>query len=192
MVKFSYVCCVNTFTSSTSADAHKPNSLNHLLGDEPLTFWLKGFNVISRPACSFMQEKLEAPQIVACHLIRAYHMKVKSKNISLTNYMQQRTSRKANTHLISQKIPRLLRNQKVHYRVHKSPPLIPTLNQMHPAPTSSPYIHKIHSNIILPSTPVSSKLSLPFRFSNHNIARVSHVPCVLYAPPISSSLIWSP
>jgi hypothetical protein len=34
----------------------------------------------------------------------------------------------------------------------------------------SPYFPKIHSNIIFPSTPTSFKWSLPFKFSDQNIA----------------------
>jgi hypothetical protein len=37
------------------------------------------------------------------------------------------------------------------------PPLVPILNQMHPVHTFPPYFPKIHSNIILPSTPGSDK-----------------------------------
>jgi hypothetical protein len=38
-------------------------------------------------------------------------------------------------------------------RVHNSPPLAPILSQMHPVHTFPPCFTKIHSNIILPSTP---------------------------------------
>jgi hypothetical protein len=47
-----------------------------------------------------------------------------------TNSMEQSTSWKANSRSVSQQILRLLRNQKVHYCVHKSPPLDPLLRQM--------------------------------------------------------------
>jgi len=76
------------------------------------------------------------------------------------------------TEPLSQEIPRLFWNPRVHYCVHNNPPLVPILSQMHPVHTLPPYLPKNPSNIILSSTLRSSKWSLSFRFSYRNFIRI--------------------
>jgi hypothetical protein len=56
-----------------------------------------------------------------------------------------------------QEFSNILRNQKVHYCVHSSPPLVPILSCISRFPTTSTYLYKINFIIIiLPPTSMSS------------------------------------
>jgi hypothetical protein len=52
--------------------------------------------------------------------------------------MEQSPSGEINSHLATQEIPRLSWKVKVYYYVHKSPPLVTILSQMHPFHTLPP------------------------------------------------------
>jgi hypothetical protein len=69
----------------------------------------------------------------------------------------QNPSWEAISHSASQKILRVLWNPKVRYRVHKNPPLVPILSQMHPVHNFQYYFSRL------------SKWSLPFRFPGQNL-----------------------
>jgi len=98
------------------------------------------------------------------------------------NCMEQSHSWEANSHSANQEIPRLSWNMKVYCHVHNSLPSIPNLGHMHPVHTLTTYFPQIHSNIILPPTLRTSKLSLPFRFFYQNFVCISHLTHVCYMP----------
>jgi len=113
---------------------------------------------------------------------------------SLTNYFHGasfflRTSE--NSHSASQKILHLLRNPKVHYRVHKSPPFVPIQAQIYSLHTFPPYFLTIHFNITFLSMLGSSEWSFPSGFLT-KIFHFSSPPCMQHAPTVPISLSCSP
>jgi len=65
-----------------------------------------------------------------------YHTHNKKNYAAKSDFMEQNPFSEANSHSVSQHI---LQNLKVHYWVHKGPPLVPILNHMHPVHTLPPY-----------------------------------------------------
>jgi hypothetical protein len=66
--------------------------------------------------------------------------------------MELRPSSKAANCATTQELPEILGNTKVHYLVHKSPPVVSLLSQMKSAHNVPPFISMIHFNIIHPPT----------------------------------------
>ena len=74
-----------------------------------------------------------------------------------------------------QEIPRMFWNPNGPYHTHNGPPLVPILIQIIPLQSSSFHFFQAHFNIILPSTPMSSKLSLSIRSPDQYTGKVIHI-----------------
>jgi len=107
-----------------------------------------------------------------------------------TDSMEQSLSWEANVFSANQEIPRILLNPKVHYRIHKFPPPVPTLSRLDSfyAPTS--HYLKTHLNIILQSTSGSSKWSLFLRFPHQNSVHTFTLPHKCHLPRTSHSSLF--
>jgi hypothetical protein len=81
---------------------------------------------------------------------------------NISNSIGLSPSRGAASRSVTQEFPNILWNPKLHYRVHKSPPLVPTLSQVSSVHTTASYLSKIylilssHLRLCLPSGIFSS------------------------------------
>ena len=82
--------------------------------------------------------------------------------------MVQSPSWAANWFAVTQEIPRISRNPKVHYRTHKRTPPVSILGQPNPVHMPTSHLLEIYPNIIRPSTPRSPQWSLSLRFPHQD------------------------
>ena len=85
-------------------------------------------------------------------------------NLLLTYSMVQSPSWKANWFAASLEIPRISRNQNVHYRTQKHPPPVSILGQLNPVYIPTSHLLEIQPNIIRPSMTRYTQWSPSFRF----------------------------
>ena len=96
--------------------------------------------------------------------------------------MEKGLSWEAKRFSTSQEISCVLWKLKVHCRIHKCRPPVPTLSQINPVHVPPSHFVKIHLNITLSSNSGSSKWSFSFRFPTKTLYTLLLFPCYMYRP----------
>jgi len=109
------------------------------------------------------------------------------RNLTSSEFMAQNPSWAANILSACEEGTCNLWKLKIHYLVHKSPPLLRVLSQMTPVLTLSSCFLKIRFNIILLYISRSSRTSTSFRFFNPTMYDVFSYP--LYATWLASPFL---
>jgi len=112
--------------------------------------------------------------------------------LELTTSVEQSPSWEANSHSASQEIFFLLWNPEVHYRVHKSPPLVPVLSKMNPVHNFLSYFSKINLIFTLHLCLGLPTGLFPSGFPTKVLYAFLIFPKRATSPSIAYSLIWSP
>ena len=104
--------------------------------------------------------------------------------------MVQSPSWEANWFAVSQEIPRISWNPKVHYRTHKRPPPVSIVGQPNPVHIPTSHLLEIHPNIIHPSTPRRPKWSLSLRFPHQDPIHPPLLPHTILTYSMVQSPSW--
>jgi hypothetical protein len=148
------------------------------------------FRVITGFVLSWKQEIFPRKLFRLFFLMEAHCVFVRWELAYLLAYLLTNSSEpnpwKANSSSASQEIPRILWNPKVRYPIQNRPPPVPILSQINPTHTPTPHFLKIHRNIILPSTPGSSRYFFPSGFPRKTLYTPPPHKCYMPCPSDSS------
>ena len=150
-------------------------------------------HIVFALASSLRKSRLKSiHQLMYCWFPTTYcHYPIAVNNNTYS--MVQSPSWEANWFAVSQEIPRISWNPKVHYRTHKRPPPIPILGQPNPVHIPTSHLLEILPNIIHPSTPRSPQWSLSLRFPHQDPIRPPLLPHTWHMPsPSHSSRFYHP